>query len=101
MTFEPIRIGSDLPANTARLIPPRNRAVTYLPTKLDAAACLAVLKRIDPDVKTDSIAAARETIDVHQLDDALETSTQLSISDRFRFKAALSEHGILSLGKRS
>jgi hypothetical protein len=95
---ETIHIGGHLPADTTgRLIPPRNRPVTYLPTNLTAAACLQVLKRIDPDVQTESIAAARATIDVHQLDDALETSTELSLSDRFRFKAALGAAGIISI----
>jgi hypothetical protein len=71
-----------------------------LPAKLDVAACLALLQRIDPEVKVDSIAAARATVTVESLDQAL-AYTDLSISDRMHYKAALVEHGILARGART
>jgi hypothetical protein len=71
-----------------------------LPAKLDVAACMAILKRIDPEVNVDSIAAARDTLTVERLDQAL-AYTDLSISDRMHYKAALVEHGILARGVRT
>jgi hypothetical protein len=93
MSIDTIRIGGNLPT------PPPTKALTYLPTKLDASACLAVLAQIDPEVKTESISAARGTLSVERVDSALEY-TSLGISDRMRFKAALSDHGIISSGRK-
>jgi hypothetical protein len=75
------------------------RPLTYLPARLDAEACLKVLELIDPEAKTSDIAAARKSVNVASLDSALEY-TSLSISDKFRLKAALSEHGILAVGRK-
>jgi hypothetical protein len=91
---ETIRIGGDVPANR-----PATRPLTYLPARLDEQACLQVLAAIDPEVQVDSVSAARGTINVARLDSALEY-TALSISDRFRLKAAMAQHGILSLGRK-
>jgi hypothetical protein len=93
---ETIRIGGDIKAPRPHL----TRPLTYLPTKLDEAACLAVLAAIDPHVNIESVSAARHSIDVAMLDDALEYHPQLGIDERFRLKQALSACGILSLGKR-
>jgi hypothetical protein len=73
----------------------------HLPQRLDAAACLEVLARIDQDplTKTDSVLAARKSLTVELIDDALEY-TELSTSDRIRFKYALTQVGILSVGKK-
>jgi hypothetical protein len=71
-----------------------------LPAKLDAAACLAILQRIDPEVKVDSIAAARDTLTVERLDRALEY-IELSVEDRFRLKSSVAEFGILARGVRT
>jgi hypothetical protein len=91
-----IRIGEPL----AKPVIPHRKPLTFLPTKLDAAACLEVLARLDHEVDTTSIEAARQTITVDQLDDALAyEGNTLTISDRFRLKQALTEHGILSVGR--
>jgi hypothetical protein len=89
-----IRIGEQATTPTK----PRTRGLlTYLPTKLDAAG-LEIIERIDPEASAESISAARQSVNVDRIDSALEY-TGLSISDRIRFKTALSAHGIL--GKRS
>jgi hypothetical protein len=90
-----IRIGEQATTTTKR----RARGpLTFLPVKLDAAACLDILERIDPEASAESISAARQSVNVDSVDSALEYST-LSISDKIRFKTALAAHGIL--GKRS
>jgi hypothetical protein len=75
------------------------RPLTYLPAKLDAAAVLQVLALIDPEVVTSSIEAARKTVTVDGLDSALQY-TELSIGDKIRLKQALSDHGILAVGRK-
>jgi hypothetical protein len=77
-----------------------NRPLRSLPARMNEAACLAILKRIDPEVKVDSVAAARSTVTVEGLDQALEY-TELSIGDRFLLKSSLVEHGILARGVRT
>jgi DNA-binding sugar fermentation-stimulating protein len=74
------------------------RPLTSLPARLDAAACLQILERIDPEFKTDSIEAARSSVDVAKVDFAL-SYTELSTSDRMNLKAALVRHGILARGR--
>ena len=83
----------------ASTVYPAGRPVR-LPAKLDAAACLALLQRIDPEVNVESIAAARGTLTVERLDQALSYA-DLSISDRMLYKSALVEHGILARGVRA
>jgi hypothetical protein len=90
--------------NDAIIVDPKStayqekRPMRFLPARLDASACLAILKRIDPEVNVDSIAAARATVTVESLDQALEYH-ELSIEDRLRLKASLAEHHILVRGK--
>jgi hypothetical protein len=69
-----------------------------LPARLDLEACLKVLERIDPEAKTESVAAARASVDVAKIDVALEYH-DLSLDDRFRIKAAFREHGIIPRGR--
>jgi hypothetical protein len=75
------------------------RPLTSLPARLDLAACLQTLNRLDPEFKTTDIAAARSSVDVAGLDVALEY-TELSIDDRMRLKYALVQHGILARGRK-
>jgi hypothetical protein len=74
------------------------RPLASLPARLDAAACLQILERIDPEFKTESIEAARSSVDVGSLDSAL-AYTELSTSDRMNLKAAMVRHGILARGR--
>jgi hypothetical protein len=83
-----------------RTKPQQTRPFTHLPVKLDAAACLAILNRLDPDITVDSVAAARKSFDVDRIDLLLEY-TDLSVADRIHFKSALSEFGILPRGVRA
>jgi hypothetical protein len=73
------------------------RPVTYLPTKLDAAACLDVLDRIN--VLTEIAAATGEYLDIKDVDKAL-AKTSLNTSERMRLKTALTAHGLLSAGRK-
>jgi hypothetical protein len=73
------------------------RPVNYLPTKLDAAACLDVLDRIS--VPTEIAAATGQPLDIKEIDAAL-AKTSLNLSDRMRFKTALTAHGLLSAGRK-
>lgn len=75
------------------------RQLRALPARLDAAACLSVLAQIT-DAKTESIAAAAESVTLATVDAGLAT-TALSVDDRMRFKHALSQHGIISAGRRT
>jgi hypothetical protein len=86
-TIDRLRAVSDAP----------KRPVNYLPTKLDAAACIDVLDRIN--VPTEIAAATGQPLDIKDLDKAL-AKTSLNVSDRMRFKAALTAHGLLSAGRR-
>jgi hypothetical protein len=79
--------------------PRPTRPLTSLPSRLTAEACLEIIARIDPEHTAAGIAASREKVDVDQIDSALEY-TELSISDRFRFKQALAQLGIMSAGRR-
>jgi hypothetical protein len=98
-----VRIGA---APTARADAPPvqyRRPLTHLPAKVDAAACLAVLERLDPDIEISSVAAAAKTLTLDLLDDALSCaeSNTLSTSDRIRLKHACIQHGILSVGRKA
>jgi hypothetical protein len=75
------------------------RPLKSLPARLDEEACLKVLSQIDPEAKTESIAAARASVDVTRLDSALEY-TELGLDDRMRLKFALASHGIISAGRK-
>jgi hypothetical protein len=75
------------------------RPLTSLPNRLDAEACLSVLQRLAPEWTPDSIMASQETLDIARIDSAL-AYTELNTSDRFRFKQALTRHGLISRGKR-
>jgi len=90
-----IRIGDDLITTKDT---PRS-PLTYLPNRLDAQACLALLERMHPDWTAASITAAGKHLDVWEIDSCLEY-TSLSIEDKMVFKAALSENGIIARGKR-
>jgi hypothetical protein len=79
---------------------PPTRPLTYLPNKLDAAACLEIIERIDPEMTAAGITASREQIDIDRIDSALEY-TELSIADKIRFKYALERNGLLARGKRA
>ena len=76
-----------------------SRQLRALPARLDAAACLSVLAQIT-DAKTESVAAAAETVTVATVDAGLAT-TDLSVDDRMRFKHALGQHGIISRGRKT
>jgi hypothetical protein len=69
-----------------------------IPARLDAEACLKVLAQIT-DAKTESVSAARGSIDVEAIDAALEIHN-VSIDDRWKFKHQLAEFGIISSGRR-
>ena len=75
------------------------RPLRSLPSRLDAAACLAVLAQIT-DATTTDLAAAAETVTIEKVDAGLAT-TSLSIEDRMKFKHALSQHGIISRGRKT
>jgi hypothetical protein len=75
------------------------RPLRSLPSRLDAAACLQVLAQIT-DATTTDLAAAAETVTIEKVDAGLAT-TSLSIDDRMKFKHALSQHGIISRGRRT
>ena len=69
------------------------RPVTFLPSRLDASACIDVLDRLA--VPTQIAAATGEPLDVKEIDKALSATT-LSVSDKIRFKTALTANGLLS-----
>jgi len=75
------------------------RPMTSLPARLDAEACLKVLEQIHPDFRTESISAARESVDILSLDSALEY-TELSIESRMKLKFALVQHRVLARGRK-
>jgi hypothetical protein len=75
------------------------RPLRSLPSRLDAAACLQVLARIT-DATTTDLAAAAETVTIEKVDAGLAT-TSWSIEDRMKFKHALSQHGIISRGRKT
>jgi hypothetical protein len=92
---EPIRIGAALiTAKTPPTSPLRN-----LPHRLDASACLAILEKYHPDWTAAGLTAAGKQLDVSEIDNFLEF-TALNLEDKMIFKSALSEHGIISRGKR-
>jgi hypothetical protein len=91
---EVIRIGASLhgkPHPTRRLV---------LPAKLTAEACVDILVKYDPDFTAESIAASKGGLDLGRIDSMLEV-TELSTSDRIRFKRALEAHGLLARGPRA
>jgi hypothetical protein len=92
-SVEPIRIGD--PIIVAKELP--TRPLTYLPHRLDSAACLAILEKYSPDWTAASLSAAGNKLDVSEVDNFLEY-TALSVEDRMVFKAALAEHGIIARG---
>jgi hypothetical protein len=69
------------------------RPVTFLPPRLDASACADILDRIQ--VPLQIAAATGQPLDVKDVDKAL-SATPLSVSDRIRFKQALTANGLLS-----
>jgi hypothetical protein len=75
------------------------RPVNHLPAKLDLEACLSVIEHIHPDLTAAGIKAAAKPLEVDVIDDVLEY-TDLSVSDRVRFKLACEHHGILARGRR-
>lgn len=75
------------------------RPLRALPARLDEQACLRVLAQIT-NAKTDSIAAAAESVTIEIIDAGLAT-TELSIDDRLRFKFALGQLGVVSRGRRT
>ena len=85
--------------NAVSEVPNAKKPVTYLPTKLDAAACLDVLDRIGLNTPVEIAAATGEPLDIKDIDKALAATT-LGVSDRMRFKAALTACGLLSAGRR-
>jgi len=100
MKFENVVIGGTVAAasTTRTPIPPRSPFRNGLPHRLDAEACLAVIKSFDPSIDVTSIAAARASIDMDLLNEVLGESS-LNLSERFRLKAALSAEGIISMGR--
>ena len=89
------RIGASLhsgkPHPTRRLV---------LPAKLTAEACVDILVKYDPDFTAESIAASKGGLDLGRIDSLLEV-TELSTSDRIRYKRALESHGLLARGPRA
>jgi hypothetical protein len=69
------------------------RPVTFLPARLDASACVDILDRIHVPVQI--AAATGQPLDIRDVDKAL-SATPLSVSDRIRFKQALTASGLLS-----
>jgi hypothetical protein len=101
MKFENVVIGGTVAAAstpTRAPIPPRSPFRNGLPHRLDAEACLAVIKSFDPSIDVTSIAAARASIDMDLLNEVLGESS-LDLSERFRLKTALSAEGIISMGR--
>jgi hypothetical protein len=92
-----VRIGQ-LSAHDADLKRP-TRPLKTLPTRLDLAACLQIIERIDPDQTASGIMAAGKQIDIDRLDNCLEF-TDLDLNDRMTLKAALTECGLLPRGQR-
>jgi hypothetical protein len=93
---EPIRIGEPAAVKLPRSVRPHT-----LPARLDAAACLAVIERIDPDFAAvkGKIEAGKGALTPDYVDEILEYSG-FSLDDRFLYKAALSETGLLPRGRR-
>jgi hypothetical protein len=89
-----IRIGDPL---IVAKTPPTS-PLRYLPNRLDAQACLAILEKYHPDWTAASLSAAGNKLEVSEVDNFLEY-TALSIEDRMIFKAALAENGIIARGK--
>jgi hypothetical protein len=73
-------------------------AIRYLPSRLDASACLAVLSKITA-TKFDTIEAAAAEVTLADIDAGL-AATDLSLDDRMKFKFSCGQFGILSRGKR-
>jgi hypothetical protein len=78
---------------------PPTSPLKHLPNRLDAQACLALLERISHEWTAAGITAAGKQLDVAEADSCLEY-TALSLEDKIVFKAALSEHGLITRGKR-
>jgi|SRR5450631_1802761 hypothetical protein len=85
--------------------PPRQlAALTHLPNKMDAAACIKILDTLQEDWTPEnvtSIRASGKQLDVADVDAGLERKN-LSLEDRMILKAALAEYGFIARGtKRS
>jgi hypothetical protein len=92
-----VRIGQ-LSAHDIDLKRP-TRPLKNLPTRLDLAACLQIIERIDPDQTANGITAAGKHIDIDRLDNCLEY-TDLDIESKMTLKAAMTECGLLPRGRR-
>jgi hypothetical protein len=97
-----VSIGND-PKKPIRNDPPRQlAALTHLPPRLDAAACLRILDSLHEDwtpTNVTALHAAGQKLDVADVDSGLEYKS-LSIEDRFILKSALAEFGFIARGKK-
>jgi hypothetical protein len=89
-----VRIG-----DAATKAPAKGRPITFLPSRLDANACLDLIARVDYELTIEGMTASanRQVVTVDRLDDIL-SYTELSLSDRMRFKTACSDFGIIPRG---
>jgi hypothetical protein len=83
--------------------PPRQlAALTHLPNRMDAAACLKILDTLHEDWTPDnvtSIRASGKQLSIDDVDAGLEYKN-LSLEDRMILKAALAEHGFIERGTK-
>ena len=73
------------------------KPVIALPARLDASACVDTLEHLGVSVQI--AASTGEPLDVKDVDKAL-SATSLSVSEKMRFKQALTAHGLLPRGRR-
>ena len=75
------------------------KPVTHLPAKLDAAAVVDVLNKLGLEAASMIAAKNDSYISINDVDKALSASA-LSLSDKMRFKEALSAHTLIARGKK-